>query len=432
MQAKKTALAVGLVLGMSPLCAWSETTADEISKMQQAIEALQEQLKDVKAQLAAAKKHSDALDAKQANLSKQQADQQQTVASVQKKQAIHVGGAVRFNYTLKQFSQASRNTQGDLNFDTFRFNLDGEIDHVILSAEWRYYNYMQVIHHAWVGYKFTPDWTVRAGVVKVPFGNLPFNSNSYYFSSNYYVGFEDNYQLGLSTTYKLDGLKLDLAFLKNPQPNGYGNDSYSFNVIGFDDGSGGATHQLKTVNTFAGRVAYDWKPTADLSVTPGLSAMYGSLTDGSQRQGNYHAYAAHVAGSWKNWSAKLQFMKYKYDINNASARRLVYGAYAYDSYGATEANSLTGSLAYTWHVDWGPISSLSLYNDYSRIYAKNDNLPVTWMNTTGLSVGAGPIYAYFDFIQAKNQPFVGGNTAPLVGTTGGLNRLFNINIGYYF
>ncbi|OZB73553.1 MAG: hypothetical protein B7X29_11335, partial [Halothiobacillus sp. 13-55-115] len=87
---------------------------------------------------------------------------------------IKVGGAVRFNYTLEQFNQNSRNTVGDLNFDTFRLNLDGQIDNVILSAEWRYYDYMQVIHHAWVGYKFTPNWLVRAGVVKVPFGNLPF------------------------------------------------------------------------------------------------------------------------------------------------------------------------------------------------------------------------------------------------------------------
>jgi len=443
MQLKKTALAIGLAMSVSPLTAWSQTSGADMQKMQQSISHLQQQLNQLQKQLAEQKARNDKLEAKQASISKKQKTQDKTVASVKKKTAIHVGGAARFNYTWKQYDQASRNTQGDLNFDTFRINLDGQIDDVILSAEWRYYNYMQTIHHAWVGYKFTPDWIVRAGVVKVPFGNLPYNSNSYYFSSNFYIGLEDFYDLGVSTTYKTNDWRFDFAFLKNNQPNGYGSDSYTENVVGYDNGVSptlpdGSTNpnysqaKIKPINSFDARAEYTWKPTDSLTVKPGVSALYGSLTNGSVRQGNYHAYAAHVNADWNRWNVKLQYTDFDYSIDDSSAKRLLIGGYAYKDYAPTKGKSATGELAYTLPVNWGPISSLKFYNDYSRIYSKNDGMPVTWMNVTGMAMAAGPVYAYFDFVQAKNQPFVGGSTGPVLGTDGGLNRLFNINVGYYF
>lgn len=438
MKTSHRALALGLAMGISPLSAWADTNSAEMQKMMETLKSMQQRIQKMQHQLDAEKARNDKLEANQSKL--QQASEKSTKqAATAVKQAsaakpkIHVGGAVRFNYTLKQYDQSNRNQQGELNFDTFRLNLDGEIDNVILSAEWRYYDYMQVIHHAWVGYKFTPDWVVRAGVVKAPFGNLPYNSNSYYFSSNYYIGLEDFYQLGLSTTYNTDNWRFDFAFLKNPEPNGYGNDSYSENVVGYDNGtSTGSKTNMKPLNTFVGRAEYKWKPSDSLTVKPGISAMYGSLYGGSQRQGNYHAYAAHLNADWNRWNVKLQYTDFDYSIDNSNAKRLVFGAYAYNSYGPTKGKSVTGELAYTLPVNWGPISSLKFYNDYSRIYDKNASLDATWMNVTGMALSAGPIYAYFDFVQAKNQPFVGGNVAPLVGTTGGLNRLFNINLGYYF
>ncbi|MDA3876467.1 MAG: carbohydrate porin [Halothiobacillus sp.] len=439
------ALAFGLAVSIAPLGAWANTDSAETQKMQKMMDSLksmQQRIQLMQQQLDAEKARNDKVEANQSKI--QQASEkstEQAAATVKQASAtkpkIHVGGAVRFNYTLKQYDKSNRNQQGALNFDTFRLNLDGEIDNVILSVEWRYYDYMQVIHHAWVGYKFKPDWIVRAGVVKAPFGNLPYNSNSYYFSSNYYIGLEDFYQLGVSTTYKTDKWRLDFALLKNPEPNGYGNNSYSENVVGIDNGlgtsaAGYSRSNVKPINTVVGRAEYTWKASDDLTIKPGVSAMYGSLYDGTQRQGNYHAYAAHLNADLNRWNVKLQYTDFKYNLKSSSARRLVYGAYAYNSYGPTKGKSVTGELAYTLPVKWGPITSLKFYNDYSRIYDKNASLAPTWMNVTGMAMAAGPVYAYFDFVQAKNQPFVGGNVAPVVGTSGGLNRLFNVNLGYYF
>jgi hypothetical protein len=51
------------------------------------------------------------------------------------------------------------------------------------------------------------------------------------------------------------------------------------------------------------------------------------------------------------------------------------------------------------------------------------------MNVTGVSVAAGGLFTYFDWVHAKNQPFVGGSGA---GDSGDYEQRFNINIGYYF
>ena len=437
--------------------AWSSSAASvttsqtQIEQMQHTMQKMQAQIAAMQAELAKVRAQNLALEAQSKPVASSATAKQTTMpddtkliqkvteaVESKKKAAIKIGGAVRFNYTLKQFEQNSRNTKGDLNFDTFRLNLDGQIDNVILSAEWRYYNYMQVIHHAWVGYKFTPDWLVRAGVVKVPFGNLPYNSNSYYFSSNYYAGLEDNYQLGLSTTYNLGNWRFDGAFLKNPQPNGFGSDSYSLNVVGFDNGlatsgSGYERVNAKAVNTFVGRAEYTWRATNTLKLKPGVSLMHGSLYGTNQREGDYEAYAAHLITDWQRWNLKLQYTDFNYAVNNPNARRLVYGAYAYNSYGPLSGKSITAGVAYSLPVHWGPISNLNFYNDFSRIYDKNAHIEPTWMNITGMSVTAGPVFAYFDFVQAKNQPFIGGNLAPIQGSDpAAINRLFNINVGYYF
>jgi hypothetical protein len=440
---------VGLV-SIAPALAQTPTQSAEnkaqLAQMMQTIQEMQAKITAMQAALAKEKARNDANQAAQkppiapaTTPDKPSAEnpglieQVAAAVSLKNKPPIKIGGAVRFNYTLEQFNQNSRNTAGDLQFDTFRLNLDGEIDNVILSAEWRYYDYMQVIHHAWVGYKIQPNWMVRAGVVKVPFGNLPYNSNSYYFSSNFYAGLEDTYQLGLSTTYRINNWRFDAAFLKNAEPNGFGNDSYSENAVGFDDGNAANRINAKAINTAVGRAEYTWHATDTLTLKPGASLMRGSLYGDNQREGNYHAYAAHLVADWQRWNLKLQYTDFDYALNNLAAKRLVYGAYAYNSYGPLQGKSITAGAAYSLPLQWGPISNLTFYNDFSRIYDKNADIDPTWMNVTGFSMTAGPVFANFDFVQAKNQTFVGGNLAPANGSSAAsTNRLFNINLGYYF
>ena len=51
----------------------------------------------------------------------------------------------------------------------------------------------------------------------------------------------------------------------------------------------------------------------------------------------------------------------------------------------------------------------------------------TWMNVTGVSVAAGGLFTYFDFVQAKNVLW-----RSVAGDSDETETRFNINIGYYF
>ena len=98
---------------------------------------------------------------------------------------IDVGGAVRFQYSFEDYDNGNRERVGDLDLDTVRLNFDGTVDNILLSAELRYYQYMEVVHHAWLGYQINPEWQAQLGVTQLPFGNLSYNSHSFFFVERY-------------------------------------------------------------------------------------------------------------------------------------------------------------------------------------------------------------------------------------------------------
>lgn len=365
------------------------------------------------------------------------------VASVQAEDedGIHVGGAVRFQYSFEDYVPQNRNRGGDLDMDTFRINLDGTIGNVILSAEWRYYQYMQVIHHAWVGYDFSDAWQGRVGVQQVPFGVRPYNSHNFFFSTAYYVGLEDDYDFGVVADGDLGPLGLQIGFFKNDELGGVDgflsstsrNERYSYDVIGerapgegifAGDGTGlDVNNPLGESNTGSLRVTYDAAGTE-----VGLSGLYGTLKSPTGSAGDYQAYAAHLNGNYGPVNVMLQAADYEYDLDSGN-ERLAVGAYAFFDSIPAEATIYTANLAYNIDTQIGPITAIQLYNDYSLMTDKSLDLRDTQMNVTGFSVVAGGVFAYFDFIVARNQPFIGGT---LAGNSTDWNSRFNINVGYYF
>lgn len=433
MKKQLLALSIGVALGTSPLAGVAATGDASAEKIMQELEALKQRVETLQSELEKERARNDRIEQKQAQQAEKVARTEEKVEA--SKPDINVGGAVRFNYTVADNDSAGKDRGGDLAFDTFRLNLDGEINDVILSAEWRWYEYMSVIHHAWVGYEFTDDLMARAGVFQVPFGVLPYNSHNYYFSSLYYVGLEDNYDFGLGTTYTPGDWRFDLALLKNDERGGSSLESYSANIVGYDypdtgamDNADGA-RDAQTVNTIAARAEYDYKVGDDLTLKPGASLKYGQL-DGttSGGDGSYYAAAAHLVADYDRWNLQLQYTDWEYDLDDPDAQFMNYGYYAGLYTGPLSAKAITANLAYTLPVEWGPVSSLTFYNDYSLIYDKNNDFEDTYMNVTGMAVSAGGLYTYFDIINGRNQPFVGGSMTD----DGEANTIFNINVGYYF
>ena len=350
---------------------------------------------------------------------------------------IHLGGAIRTTYSYTSYSDGSKNRGGDFAFDIFRLNLSGNVGDVGLNAEIRFFDYMTVVKSAYVSYGFIENWQVQAGITQVPFGNWPYNSHNYFFSSNYYIGLEDDYDLGIMFKRAIaDNWQLDLGFFKNDELGGVDGyvgsraDRYSYDIVGSRLAVDGIYDEpvqpLGEYNTFSGRFGYHFAYN-DIKTEIGLSALAGGLHDGTRRAGDYHAWAAHLNSSFDRWNLQLQYSQYKYQLDNSS--RIAVGAYAFYDSIAAAATSTTANIAYSLPLQWGPVSGIQLYNNFSLIYNKSDNTANTMMNVTGFSVAAGGLFTYFDLVHARNQPFIGGSMA---GDATETERRFNINIGYYF
>jgi hypothetical protein len=132
------------------------------------------------------------------------------------------------------------------------------------------------------------------------------------------------------------------------------------------------------------------------------------------------------------------------------------GAYAIPYEVSTEAWIATLGIAYSCDVDWGPVTNINFYNDFSYMgntigegttqratgdaITLDDNFQFTVQNITGFLVTAGPVFTYFDIAQGINQPWLTDNFGVGVGPghedlgigDSEYNIRFNINIGFYF
>lgn len=132
------------------------------------------------------------------------------------------------------------------------------------------------------------------------------------------------------------------------------------------------------------------------------------------------------------------------------------GAYAIPYQVSTQAWIATLGISYSHDVEWGPVTNLNFYNDFSymantagegttttaggNILSLDDNFQPTIQNITGVLVAAGPVYTYFDIAQGMNHPWlterfgvgVGPGHEDLGFGVSEYNIRFNINIGFYF
>lgn len=351
---------------------------------------------------------------------------------------ISIGGAVRFQYVYEDYNEGNRDRAGDLDFDIFRLDFNGEIGDVILSAQYRWFQYMDALRHAYFGYNFTEEWQGQIGIVNVPFGNLPYNSHNYFFSSNFYVGLEDEHDAGVRFLYRTDVWDFDIGFYKSDEQGGADSgassraDKYSYDPVGIRTAGSGIYDEpdlgFGENNSWALRGVRKFDLGDDQSAELGASVFWGGLHDGTDDIGDQSAWAIHGKYNYDRWEFMGQISEYDYDMDIQNSG-IVVGAYAYYDTIPTSATSYTANVAYSLPVEIGPITNLTFYNNYSIITDKAEYQEDTYMNVLGMALSAGGVYTYFDIVTAKNQPFVGGSMA---GESNDTNTRFNINFGYYF
>jgi len=373
-------------------------------------------------------------------------------ATSQKEDYVKFGGALRFNIFDKSWVDAA--TQPEATLDTWRLNIDARTAGIDLSFEYRFYptsGNSHFIHHGYLGYGFNDDLYMKLGVSQVPFGITSFASHSYFFQIPYYVGLEDDYDMGINFDYTgINNLELNFAYFRQPEFNGgakSGLDAnasrYSYDITPLsatiDPESNaiitpGAT--IREINQFNLRAAYNINDNIEI----GASAQTGQIYNDVLEEGEWStAFAGHLVANYGNFNFKGEYVYYNYaakDDQGTTLDKIQMGAFAYNYNVAAEASMIVAGAAYTIPVEWGPISSIQPYIDYSVINKAAAGFESTHHLIPGMLISAGSVYTYVDYAIGKNNAWLGADT-----WTNGLaegsadadwEKRLNINIGYYF
>lgn len=357
---------------------------------------------------------------------------------------FELGGAARVNILDKSWETRERRfPRADVEFDTIRGELRFDEDRWNGSAQYRLYFYDETnrdthfLHHAWVGYQIDNERQVRVGVQKIPFGNLPFNSHSYFFSLAYYIGLEDDYDLGAKYTRHSGPWRWDAAYYFADEGNYHGESQdsarYSYDVV---KSPNSANHERDQVNT---RLSYTFTHRDNYTSELGMSLQAGRVpNDATGESGSQLAAAVHWNGNYGAWGVKLQSLWYRYNLANPTGvddRVVVMGAYDFPYNVAAEGHLHTIGLSYHWNVDWGALNGITAYNDYSYLVKAEDAFDNTHHNVSGLSFDMSPFFVYADVAVGKNNAWIGPDFTNALASGSGddeINTRLNLNIGVYF
>ena len=117
----------------------------------------------------------------------------------QEKPEVQIGGALRFNYNLSTWKEGQKIRGGDFGYDMFRINSIASYKGVKLNAEYRLYSESfggGMLKQGWVEYDFSENKNLQIGLTQVPFGITQYNSNNWFFNMTYYLGLEDDHDMG--------------------------------------------------------------------------------------------------------------------------------------------------------------------------------------------------------------------------------------------
>lgn len=299
-----------------------------------------------------------------------------------------------------------------------------------------------------MGYSWNDNTQLEIGVTQVPFGDLPYASHSYWFSTAYYLGFEDDYDMGLKLTHTWNNIDLAVAYFLQADPRGVGIDinagRYSYDLVPFDPEDTtivGASNVER--NQFNGRAAYTFEMGEGDDIEVGISGQYGQIynnqvTDEDDTWRSRYAAAVHVDADQGPFNLKLHGIYYKFnavDNEGNTLDEVIMGAYGYIQPVVTNAALYTAGLAYELPFQLGP-ASFTVYNDYTYTDKLDEDLEDAHQNTFGVLIAAGPIYTYVDLASGYNHPWLTNQFGTGLGVESQdelqWNHRFNINLGYYF
>ena len=363
---------------------------------------------------------------------------------------LHIGGALRFNAFYKSWEgeEENRDKLGDIAFDTFRINVDGSYKEIDVSAEYRFYSGYNMLHHGYVGHTFSNKTLVLVGLFRNPFGLLPYASHNWFFNITYYLGMEDDYDVGVGVVYPSQKFDFQLAFFKNSEGSFTGDsiDSarYSYDLVHTDENELGyagveSPRTNEEVNQFNVRFAYPFSHGNAGTTEVGISGEYGGIYNSTTNEtGDRWAAALHLNGNYGRFNVMLQALGYEFRPENPEGQDdqfVVMGAYDAPYKVASKGAIYLANVSYTLPFEKRIVDSIAFYNDYSYLAKDVIGYEDSQQNVLGLLVTTGRLLTYVDFAFGKNHPWVGPNYGFALAEgdpNADWELRFNINIGYYY
>lgn len=352
-----------------------------------------------------------------------------------KRHGPQLNGALRFGYTFDDYNEQNKEKGGDASFNLFRLGAKGSYGKLSYNARYRWYRDYDFIEFGYIDYQVTDNTEAQLGISLVPFGLLPEAANNFWLGIPYFTGYGTDYDFGLKLLHQNGPWDLQLAFYKNDEMGRSSKlERFSYDLV-TTDADNARNEETNQVNA---RLAYTLDHGSVGKTELGISGQYGGLYNTvTEKMGDHWAGAVHLDGSYGPFGLKLEVIEYANNPENAagvSDDTIVVGAFGDAFEIAAEGTIVVADLSYALDVDWGPISNLKFYNDYSRLIKKASRFEDSQMNTLGCMITAGDVYTYIDFIMGNNAQYIGGRNMPFAAgeEDAEWQTKLNINVGYYF
>lgn len=346
-----------------------------------------------------------------------------------------LGGALRFNYNFCDWKPGHRDRGGDFGFDVLYFKLSGSYRNIILSADYRFYSKDfggPMLKYGWIGYQFNDKSQMQLGLTGVPFGIQPIASHNFFLQIAYYIGLEDDSDMGIKYLYQGDTWDFTFAFFKNADELLFGSDNetsddrYGYDVAG----------RNKEINQINGQAFYKFGESTRQRL--GGSAEFGQLYNlDTRKNGTHYAFALHYELTTKRVSLKAQLTTYAMNPKNGEGdddELISMTAYGAPYLVAAKANVYMLGAGYTIPVNRKFLKKIQVYNDFGWLDKQNNDYKDSFQNVTGCMLDGGPVCIYVDYALGKNHGWLGPdfNGFGAGGESDSWHARFNVNVGYYF
>jgi len=345
---------------------------------------------------------------------------------------LKIGGHIRLNADYRDWVDDSDRTRFE--FESLKLSFNGKTGPFTVSADYRYYENVDfnAIRFADFGYQLDENWSFKLGITRVPFGKQAFLSNSFWYSINYYLGFEDDNDAGFVANYQGNNWQLSGGYFFNDEFNKPASfDRYSFDVA--DDG------ELRNKENGQWNLHYqgNWPHASGASTSFSLSYQRADILDLNTLHNNSHkAFSSHIQHSVNQFDIALQYIDYEYEVSpmsGANRDAIALSAFGYPFQIAKEGQSLVANIAYTFKNINPRVRSVTCYSEYGLVDSdlSRGRKSIQWVN--GCMAAVDKFYIYLDAIHGENMWFAGGSGIGLDFNDGQpTTHRTNLSIGYYF